>query len=165
MPEATTKPLSFGAMECERRIRAARVRKGGQRECGRSYLANRLGVTVRQVSRYLKELRDAGRIEVTPPRRVKRRDGWRTDGVNRFRLLCDHATLTRQTHNRRSRRGDTYVRPLPNGSRAGRAADPHRPISIYNQPDEDRPDTSAVRARVRAALREGRKAAATRRSA
>lgn len=112
--------LSRGARLCESIIRTARAKRGGHRECGRPYLARRLGCSQRTVSRYVAELRDAGRLEVTPPRRTRTARGWRTVGVNLYRL-------TRTPHpaphvqSRRSRRGDTPVTPLPNGSRRGGA--------------------------------------------
>lgn len=112
--------LSRGARLCESIIRASKARRGGVRACGRPYLARRLGCSTRTVSRYLRELRDAGRLEVTPPRRVRTVKGWRTTGVNVYRLPCrvNHAP---HVHNRRSRRDDTPVTPTPNGVRGGRA--------------------------------------------
>jgi hypothetical protein len=107
--------LSRGARLTEQIIRCARARKGGARVCGRGYLARRLGCSTRQVSRYVAELRASGRLEVTPPRRERTGDGWRTCGVNSYRL-------TRRPHpaphveNRRSTRGDTGVTPPLAGS-------------------------------------------------
>lgn len=109
-----TLPLSRGARLCESIIRAARARRGGRRECGRPYLARRLACSQRTVSRYVKELRDAGRLEVTPPRRVRTPAGWRTEGVNTYRLPCP-SNPAPHVHNRRSRRGDTHVTPPPRG--------------------------------------------------
>lgn len=114
--------LSRGARLCESIIRAARARRGGSRECGRSYLARRLGCSVRTVSRYVAELRDAGRLEVTPPRRVRTCKGWRTAGVNTYRLPCHPNPaphVVDNQHSRRSSRGATHVTPPPRGGRAG----------------------------------------------
>lgn len=122
--------LSRGARLCEQIIRTARGRRGGMRECGRPYLARRLGCSTRQVSRYVAELRDAGRLEVTPPRRTRTREGWRTIGVNVYRLTrsphpAPHV-LDQQT--RRSRRGDTHVTPPPRGGRWGGSDAPDGPL-------------------------------------
>jgi len=115
--------LSRGARLCESIIRAARAQRGGIRSCGRPYLARRLACSQRTVSRYVAELRDAGRLEVTPPRRHRTRRGWRTIGVNSYRLPCTpHPAPHVQT--RSSRRGDTRVTPLPSGSRVGGASRP-----------------------------------------
>lgn len=114
--------LSRGARLCESIIRCARAQRGGVRSCGRPYLARRLGCSQRTVSRYVAELRDAGRLEVTPPRRHYTRRGWRTIGVNAYRLPCSpHPAPHVQRHNRRSDRGDSPVTPLPSGSRLARA--------------------------------------------
>lgn len=112
--------LSRGARLCEAIIRAARTRPGGIRQCGRPYLARRLGCTPRTVSRYVAELRREGRLEVTPPRRARGPKGWRTIETNRYRLPrpVNHAPHVDNTHNRRSRRGDTHVTPPPSGVRA-----------------------------------------------
>lgn len=120
--------LSRGARLCEAIIRNARARRGGRRECGRPYLARRLACSQRQVSRYIKELRAAGRLEVTPPRRVRTPAGWRTEGVNSYRLPCA-ANPAPHVHNRRSRRGDTHVTPPPRGvgcAATGTAAPTHQ---------------------------------------
>lgn len=112
--------LSRGARLCEAIIRTARVKRGGARECGRPYLARRLGCSQRTVSRYVAELRDAGRLEVTPPRRKRTPRGWRTIGVNTYRLPCTpHPAPHVQTC--RSARGDSRVTPPPNGGRGGPA--------------------------------------------
>ena len=112
--------LSRGARLCESIIRAARAQRGGVRTCGRPYLARRLGCSQRTVSRYVAELRDAGRLEVTPPRRRRTRTGWCTVGVNAYRLpRTPHPAPHVQT--RRSGRGDTHDTPPPNGGRGGRA--------------------------------------------
>lgn len=118
------RPLSRGARLCESIIRAARAERGGLRRCGRPYLARRLACSQRTVSRYVAELRAAGRLEVTPPRRARTRTGWRTCGVNVYRLpVPPHPA----PHTRRSRRGDTHGTPVPNGTRVGRAAHPPPP--------------------------------------
>lgn len=118
-------PLSRGARLCEALIRAAKTRRGGVRVCGRPYLARRLGCSQRTVSRYLRELREAGRLEVTPPRKVRTSKGWRTTGTNAYRLPCRH-NLAPHVHKRRSGRDDTPVTPLPNGSRTGGLSRPRR---------------------------------------
>lgn len=142
--------LSRGARLCESIIRASKAHKGGVRTCGRPYLARRLGCSVRTVSRYLKELRDAGRLEVTPPRRVRTPKGWRCAGVNAYRLPCrpNHAP---HVHNRRSSRGATGVTPTPKGVRGGRAQGAgHPPV------DDERPlinpadAIAAIRERLKA---------------
>lgn len=117
--------LTRGARLCEAIIRTARARHGGLRECGRPYLARRLGCSTRQVSRYVAELRDAGRLDVTPPRKVRTSKGWRTAGVNCYRLTrpphpAPHVTGPRF---RRSGRGDTHVTPPLAGS-GRQAAEP-----------------------------------------
>lgn len=128
--------LSRGARLCEQIIRTARVRRGGARECGRPYLARRLGCSARQVSRYVAELREAGRLEVTPPRRQRTANGWRTLGVNTYRLpRPGHpAPHVLDTHNRRSRRGDTPVTPPPRGGRMRGRSGPasHDPAELTN---------------------------------
>jgi hypothetical protein len=103
---------SRGARLCAHVIRQSRPRKGGLRRCGRSLLANRLGCSVRTVSRYLVELREAGELEVIPPRRVWTPTGWRTVECNGYRLPPSRRRLPR------SRRGDTAVTPPPSGARA-----------------------------------------------
>lgn len=116
--------LSRGARLCESIIRAARAQQGGRRVVGRPYLARRLGCSVRTVSRYVAELRAAGRLDVCPPRKVRRREGWRTVGTNAYRLLdrVNHAPhVTGPARFRRSRRGDTLVTPPPSGSVASGA--------------------------------------------
>jgi hypothetical protein len=105
--------LSRSARLCEAIIRQSRARKGGVRECGRPYLARRLGCSTRQVSRYVAELREAGRLHVTPPRRVRTSRGWRTAGVNAYRLPCQPHPAP---HIRRSGRDDTGVLPPLTGS-------------------------------------------------
>jgi hypothetical protein len=131
--------LSRGARLCEQIIRTARVRRGGARECGRPYLARRLGCSPRQVSRYVAELREAGRLEVTPPRRQRTANGWRTIGVNTYRLpRPGHpAPHVLGTHNRRSRRGDTHGTPPPRGGRVGwrTAPPPTDPSELINPAD------------------------------
>lgn len=121
--------LSRGARLCEQIIRRAKAHRGGLRRVGRPYLARRLGCSPRTVSRYLKELRDAGRIEVTPPRRVRRPGGWRTEGVNTYRLgaAANPAPHVGRTHNRRSRRGDTHVTPPLSRGRVGGPRATHAP--------------------------------------
>lgn len=108
--------LSRGARLCEQIIRCARARPGGLRQCGRPYLARRLGCSTRQVSRYVAELRDAQRLEVTPPRRTRTRAGWRTVGVNTYRLP-HRSDPAPHVETCRSRRGDTHVTPPPRGGR------------------------------------------------
>lgn len=108
--------LSRGARLCESIIRCARPRRGGVRSCGRPYLARRLGCSQRTVSRYVAELRAAGRLEVTPPRRHHTARGWRTIGVNTYRLPC-RAHPAPHVQKRRSVRGDTRVTPSPSGDR------------------------------------------------
>lgn len=114
------RPLSRGARLCESIIRCARAHRGGVRVCGRPYLARRLGCSQRTVSRYVAELRAAGRLEVTPPKRVRSPRGWRTIGVNAYRLPC-RAHPAPHVQKPRSSRGDTHVTPSPNGDRLGRA--------------------------------------------
>lgn len=108
--------LSRGARLCESIIRCARARTGGARLCGRPYLARRLGCSTRQVSRYVAELRDAGRLEVTPPPRVRTSRGWRTTSTNAYRLSCPPHPAPHVLHSRRSGRGDTGVTPPLTGS-------------------------------------------------
>lgn len=111
--------LSRGARLCEQIIRHSRARRGGARECGRPYLARRLGCSVRTVSRYVAELRDAGRLDVTAPPRTKTSRGWRCTGVNTYRLTAPPNPAPHVTgRSRRSARGDTHVTPSPNGDRA-----------------------------------------------
>lgn len=118
--------LSRGARLCEAIIRTARTQRGGHRVCGRPYLARRLGCSTRQVSRYVAELRTAGRLDVTPPKRERTARGWRTIGVNTYRLTCTpHPAPHVQT--RRSRRGDIHVTPSPSGDRVRRASGPGTP--------------------------------------
>lgn len=123
--------LSRGARLCEQIIRCSRARRGGVRECGRPYLARRLGCSPRQVSRYVAELAAAGRLHVTPPRKVRTTKGWRTVGVNTYRLPCPShpAPHVIGTHNRRSARGDTHGTPPLSGSE-GRAAEPAEPTLV-----------------------------------
>lgn len=108
--------LSRGARLCESIIRTARAQRGGVRSCGRPYLARRLACSQRTVSRYVAELREAGRLEVTPPRRHRTARGWRTIGVNTYRLRCTSHPAP-HVQNRRSGRGDTHVTPSPSGDR------------------------------------------------
>lgn len=122
--------LSRGARLCESIIRCARTQRGGHRRCGRPYLARRLGCSQRTVSRYVAELRDAGRLEVTPPRRVRSRAGWRTVGTNTYRLPCRPHPAPHVLHKRRSRRDDTHDTPPPNGGRSGGPARPDTPPLI-----------------------------------
>lgn len=115
--------LSRGARLTEQIIRVARARPGGLRHCGRPYLARRLGCSTRQVSRYVQELRRAGRLDVKPPRRVRTPSGWRTVGVNAYRLTRPaHPAPHVQTC--RSSRDDTDVTPPLTGS-GGTTPDPH----------------------------------------
>lgn len=121
--------LSRGARLCESIIRCARAQRGGIRSCGRPYLARRLGCSQRTVSRYVAELRAAGRVEVTPPRRRRTSRGWRTIGVNAYRLPC-RAHPAPHVQNRRPGRGDTHGTPSPNGDRLAPAQpDPGRLIT------------------------------------
>lgn len=113
--------LSRGARLCEAIIRNAKARKGGQRECGRPYLARRLGCSQRTVSRYVAELRAAGRLDVVPPRRERTPKGWRTIGCNRYRLTRTAHPAPHVQRFRRSGRGDTRVTPSPSGERKRRA--------------------------------------------
>jgi hypothetical protein len=116
--------LTRGARLCETIIRTARARRGGVRECGRPYLARRLGCSTRQVSRYVAELRDAGRLDVTPPHRVRTPNGWRTRGVNVYRLTRPPHPAPHVQHPCRSGRDDSHVTPPLTGS--GRPVpDPH----------------------------------------
>lgn len=115
--------LSRGARLCESIIRTARAQRGGVRSCGRPYLARRLACSQRTVSRYVAELREAGRLEVTPPRRVRTSRGWRTAGVNTYRL-CRPSHPAPHVQTRRSRRGDTHVTPTPNGVRVAGSRPP-----------------------------------------
>jgi hypothetical protein len=118
--------LSRGARLCEAIIRNARARQGGVRECGRPYLARRLGCSTRTVSRYVAELRDAGRLDVVAPARRRTARGWRTIGVNAYRFTRPpHPAPHVQT--RRSRRGDTHVTPSPSGLGCGTRSGPHTP--------------------------------------
>lgn len=115
--------LSRGARLCESIIRASKAHRGGVRRCGRPFLARRLGCSTRTVSRYLAELRQAERLEVTPPRRVRTPAGWRTHGVNTYRLPHRH-NLAPHVHKPRSGRGDTPVTPSPRGDRGHRTTGP-----------------------------------------
>lgn len=117
--------LSRGARLTEQIIRVARARPGGTRECGRPYLARRLGCSTRQVSRYVQELRRAGRLDVTPPRRVRTPHGWASIGCNRYRLTCTPHPAPHVQQTCRSSRGDTHVTPPLTGS-GGSTPDPHR---------------------------------------
>lgn len=108
--------LSRGARLCESIIRAARAQRGGVRSCGRPYLARRLACSQRTVSRYVAELREAGRLDVTPPRRHRTSRGWRTIGVNAYRLPCTPHPAP-HVQKRRSGRGDTHGTPSPSGDR------------------------------------------------
>lgn len=113
--------LSRGARLCESIIRAARARRGGRRECGRPYLARRLGCSVRTVSRYIRELREAGRLVVVPPPKVRTSKGWRTRGVNTYQLEATPNPaphVTGRQRLRRSGRDATGVTPPPTGSGA-----------------------------------------------
>lgn len=118
--------LSRGARLCESIIRAARPRAGGVRECGRPYLARRLGCSPRTVSRYVAELRQADRLTVTPPRRHRTAAGWRTEGVNRYQLTGPPNPAPHVVRrSRRSSRGDTHdTPPLNRGRAAPLTADP-----------------------------------------
>lgn len=120
-------PMSRGARLCESIIRSARARAGGRRQVGRPYLARRLGCSVRTVSRYVAELRQAGRLEVTPPRRERVPGGWRSVGTNTYRLPCSPNPaphVTGPARLRRSRRDATHVTPSPNGDRGTPPARP-----------------------------------------
>lgn len=122
--------LSRGARLCEQIIRTSRARRGGVHECGRPYLARRLGCSVRTVSRYVRELREAERLDVTPPPRQRHGKGWRTHGVNVYRLTCASNPaphVTGPARLRRSGRGDTYVTPSPNGDRVTTGIRPGHP--------------------------------------
>jgi hypothetical protein len=105
---ATDTTLSRGARLCELLIRRSRPHRGGLRRCGRPFLARRLGCSTRTVSRYVAELRDAGRVDVLPPRRKFTGAGWRTIEVNGY--------LIRQ-HRPSSHRHDRPVTPPPDGGR------------------------------------------------
>jgi hypothetical protein len=126
-----TTPLSRGARLCESIIRNARARAGGRREVGRPYLARRLDCSVRTVSRYIAELRAAGRLEVAPPRKTRTAKGWRTIGTNVYRLLeranpCPHVTGPARL--RRSARDATGVTPPPTGSEVARPSGGWAPL-------------------------------------
>lgn len=68
------------------RATAEGVRNVVVREVGRPYLARRLRVSVRTVSKYTRELRDAGYLTVIAPVLTLTVLGWRTLGVNRYIL-------------------------------------------------------------------------------
>lgn len=111
--------LSRGARLCESIIRAARAQRGGRRVVGRPYLARRLACSVRTVSRYIAELRAAGRLDVVPPRKTRTSKGWRSVGTNAYRLLdrVNHAPhVNGPARFRRSARGASLVTPPPTGS-------------------------------------------------
>lgn len=151
--------LSRGARLCESIIRAARAGRGGRRVVGRPYLARRLGCTVRTVSRYLAELRTAGRLEVTPPRKTKTSRGWRTLGTNTYRLLdrVNHAPhVTGPARLRRSARGDTHVTPPPTGSGASGPQGPRAASSAHQTHTDDliHPGAAAAALLARLAARE-----------
>lgn len=109
--------LSRGARLCEHIIRRSRPMRGGLRRCGRNYLAARLNCSPRTVSRFVRELRDAGHVEVVRPRRQLTAAGWRTVECNGYRIR----------HRASSHRGDTGVTPLPKGSRAAAHTTPSPP--------------------------------------
>lgn len=145
--------LSRGAKLARHMLAAMRPSKGGIRHCGRSKLASRLRCSTRQVSRYVRELREAGYVDVVPPRRERRPEGWRSVGVNGYLLT------PRYSHRRSSRRGDTYVIPprkLGRGS-AHTPADPAPTPSpppfagVSDAPDGPTPDYLAARAALRKA--------------
>jgi hypothetical protein len=142
--------ISRGARLCESIIRKARSKQGGGRECGRPYLARRLGCSVRQVSRYVRELHDAGRLEVTPPRKTRTERGWRSIGTNTYRFNGRYhpAPHVLNGHNRRSTRGDIPVTPTPSGfvpPGAKRPGGGHIPETYTPRPTETVPASTATR--------------------
>lgn len=151
--------LSRGARLCESIIRASRARSGGARVCGRPYLARRLGCSVRTVSRYVAELRDAGRLDVTPPKRVRTCKGWRSTGTNTYRLPCKANPaphVVGPARLRRSARDATRVTPPPKGVRAGGPPALRPPVwetAATIEHDRDPAARLAARAAARAALR------------
>jgi hypothetical protein len=125
---------------------------GSARELGRPYLARRLAVSTRTVSRYVRELRDAGILTIIAPALTLTALGWRTLGVNRY-LLHPPAR-----HRARSRRDDTAATSLPTGSRAARpdATPPASPQHAETDESDGAAapagDMAAGLARVRAIL-------------
>lgn len=84
--------ISVRAAACEQYIREHARRVGTGRLVGRAWLAHKMDVSERTISRYLRELLDAGRIEVHPPARVMTVKGWRTKGWNIVRMLFRRST-------------------------------------------------------------------------
>lgn len=139
--------VSHGAWLTYQALARSRPRKGGLRQVGRCRLAAVLRRTTRQVSRYVAELRDAGYIDVIPPRRARTPKGWRTLEVNRYRL-----------HRRSSARNDMRVTSPPPGVEGRRpqgAATP-LPPPFAAAPTAASPPTEAFRA-AREALRAARR--------
>lgn len=152
--------LTRGARLTRHLLALSRPYKGGIRHCGRRYLAARLGCSTRTVSRYVAELRRAGLIEVAPPRRHRTEAGWRTVGVNGYRLRSPHRLVARSG---RSRRDDTRGTPPPSRGCGSPhpAPDPgraeFRPPDIPDQSDGlTAGDYKAGLAAARAALRAAR---------
>lgn len=140
--------LSRSARLCESIIRHARTHRGGTRVVGRPYLARRLDCSPRQVSRYVAELKQAGRLEVTPPRKVRTPKGWRTVGTNTYRLPCPPHPAP---HTRRSTRGDTHVTPPLKGSDMGGRPAPTwapEPHAVAQRCTDPTPYLAQIRAQI-----------------
>jgi hypothetical protein len=137
------------------------IRAGGggpitSRAVGRSYLAARVGRSVRSVTRYVRELREFGYVIVIPPVLALTAAGWRTVGTNRYILLGSEKP-SEHRHRRRSRRGDT-VDSAAAFDGAVRATPPAGPPSL-SEPDAPAPpvDHAVWAAEVRAILMASRK--------
>jgi DNA-binding transcriptional ArsR family regulator len=102
---AAAAPLSWGAIGVWDVIRSTRRGHGGTYNVSRKRVARMTMLSARQVSRYLSELRNAGILEVRPPRKVRTERGWRSVGFNVYRFTVKRATIPNK---RRSRRGDTF---------------------------------------------------------